>query len=144
MVGQEDREKLELLRAHVEERGYRFFEMSAVTHEGTRELVRECARLLAELPPILHYEADYVPPEPVVDTSEELTIEHFDDMWIVEGPWLPWNSVQLVPFAPSGWTARSSALSSPVRSIPEIPAIHTARLAACSMRRRANCCAWKT
>ena len=84
----EDREKLELLRAHVEERGYRFFEMSAVTHEGTRELVRECARLLAELPPILHYEADYVPPEPVVDTSEELTIEHFDDMWIVEGPWL--------------------------------------------------------
>ena len=84
----EDREKLELLRAHVEERGYRFFEMSAVTHEGTRELVRECARLLAELPPILHYEADYGPPEPVVDTSEELTIEHFDDMWIVEGPWL--------------------------------------------------------
>ena len=84
----EERENLERLKAHVEERGYSFFEMSAVTHDGTRELVRECARRLAELPPILHYEADYVPPEPVVDTSEELSIQNFDDMWIVEGPWL--------------------------------------------------------
>ena len=84
----DDRENLERLRAHVEERGFRFFELSAVTHEGTRELVKECARRLAELPPILHYEADYVPPEPVVDTSEELDIRNFDDMWIVEGPWL--------------------------------------------------------
>ena len=84
----EERENLERLKAHVEERGYSFFEMSAVTHDGTRELVRECARRLAELPPILHYEADYVPPEPVVDTSEELSIQNFDDMWIVEGAWL--------------------------------------------------------
>ncbi len=29
------------------------------------------------------------PPEPVIiDTSEALDIQHFDDMWIVEGPWL--------------------------------------------------------
>jgi Obg family GTPase CgtA-like protein len=48
----------------------------------------ECARRLAELPPVQHYEADYVPPEPVVDTSENLEITHFDDMWVVEGPWL--------------------------------------------------------
>ena len=84
----EERENLERLRTHVEERGYRFFEMSAVTHEGTRELVRECAQRLAELPPIRQFEADYVPPEPVVDTSEELSIQNFDDMWVVEGPWL--------------------------------------------------------
>ena len=84
----EDRENVERLRAHAEELGYRFFELSAVTHEGTRELVKACASRLAELPPILHYEADYVPPEPVVDTSEELSIENFDDMWVVEGPWL--------------------------------------------------------
>ena len=43
---------------------------------------------MAELPPVLHYEADYVPPEPVIDTSETLSIQHFDDMWVVEGPWL--------------------------------------------------------
>ena len=84
----DERENIEKLRAHVEAQGYAFFELSAAAHSGTRELVQECARRLRELPPILRYEADYVPPEPKVDTSGELTIEHFDDMWLVEGPWL--------------------------------------------------------
>ncbi len=84
----DERENIEKLRAHVEAQGYAFFELSAAAHTGTHELVKECARRLAELPPILRYEADYVPPEPKVDTSGELTIEHFDDMWLVEGPWL--------------------------------------------------------
>ena len=84
----DDRDNIDRLKAHVEELGYSFYEMSAVTHEGTRELIRECAGRLATLPPVMHYEADYVPPEPVVDTSEELSIENFDDMWIVDGPWL--------------------------------------------------------
>jgi len=83
-----DRENIEKLKAHVEGKGYAFFELSAAAHMGTRELVQECARRLKELPPILRFEADYVPPEPKVDTSGELTIEHFDDMWLVEGPWL--------------------------------------------------------
>ena len=83
-----DREPVERLKAHVEEQGYAFFEMSAATHQGTKELIGECARRLAELPPVAHNEADYVPPEPVLDTSEELSIIHDDDMWIVEGPWL--------------------------------------------------------
>ena len=68
----EDRENIEKLKAHVEGKGYAFFELSAAAHMGTRELVQECARRLKELPPILR----------------ELTIEHFDDMWLVEGPWL--------------------------------------------------------
>jgi len=84
----EERENIEKLRAHVEKQGYSFFELSAVSHMGTRELVKECARRLQELPPILRFEADYVPPEPKVDTSGELSIEHFDDLWLVEGPWL--------------------------------------------------------
>ena len=84
----DDRENIERLRAHVEELGYQFFEMSAAAHMGTKELVKACSGLLDTLPPVASYEADYVPPEPVVDTSEDITIEHFDDMWIVEGPWL--------------------------------------------------------
>ncbi len=83
-----ERENIERLKAHVEELGYTFFEMSAVTHEGTRELVKECAGRLANLPPVASYEADYVPPAPPVESADELTIEHFDDMWLVEGPWL--------------------------------------------------------
>lgn len=82
------RENIDRLRAHVEELGYVFFEMSAVSHMGTRELVKECAHRLAALPPVSSFEADYVPPEPKVDTSGELIIEKFDDMWLVEGPWL--------------------------------------------------------
>ncbi|MCR5663911.1 MAG: GTPase ObgE [Oscillospiraceae bacterium] len=84
----EDREAFERLKAHVEAKGFRFRALSAVTHEGTRELVGECAALLAELPPPTVFEADYVPPEPVVDTSEDLEIHRFDDLWVVEGPWL--------------------------------------------------------
>ena len=44
--------------------------------------------MLSELPPVISFEPDYVPPEPTLDTSEDLTIEHFDDLWVVEGPWL--------------------------------------------------------
>ena len=85
---EEGSDSVQRLREHVEALGYSFFLMSAATHQGTRELVRECAGRLRELPPVITYEADYVPPEPVIDTSEELDIRHFDDMWIVEGPWL--------------------------------------------------------
>ncbi|MBR5094494.1 MAG: GTPase ObgE, partial [Oscillospiraceae bacterium] len=84
----EDRGNVERLRRHVEALGFELMEMSAVTHEGTRQLVSECARRLAELPPVQRYEPDYVPPEPSFDTSEDLEITHFDDMWVVEGPWL--------------------------------------------------------
>ena len=84
----DDRENIEKLREHVEAQGYRFFEMSAAGYTGTKELIRECSHLLDTLPPVLRFEADYVPPEPTVDTSEDLTIEHFDDLWVVEGPWL--------------------------------------------------------
>ena len=84
----ESRENIDKLRAHVESLGYMFFEMSAASHNGTRELVKECARRLSELPPILQFEADYVKPEPKVDTSGELEIKQFDDLWVVEGPWL--------------------------------------------------------
>ncbi len=84
----DDRENIERLKAHVEALGYEFFEMSAATHSGTRELVNKTADMLRELPPVIRFEADYVPPEPVIDTSETLTIEKYDDVWVVEGGWL--------------------------------------------------------
>ena len=65
-----------------------FFEMSAATHSGTHELVNMASEMLSELPPVIRFEADYVPPEPVIDTSEDLTIEKYDDVWVVEGGWL--------------------------------------------------------
>lgn len=85
----DDREPIEALRRHVEAKGYQFFEMSAVSHQGTRELVNAAASMLDALPPVTHYEANYVPPAPVIDTSEELVIENPEPgYWTVEGPWL--------------------------------------------------------
>ena len=84
----DDRENIEKLRAYAEELGYRFFELSAAAHTGTHELVMEAAAMLAELPPVIRYEPDYVAPEPVIDTSETLSIEQYDDVWVVEGGWM--------------------------------------------------------
>ena len=81
-------EKLEELKAHVEETGYTFLEMSAATHQGTRELVQTIGRMLMQLPPVMVYEPEYVPRPPEVDTSQPLNIQVEDNTWLVEGPWL--------------------------------------------------------
>ena len=85
----EGREGLERLRRHVEAQGCRFFELSAATMQGTKELMLAAAGMLSELPPIRRYEADYVPPLPQVDSSGALEYRKLDaDYWSVEGPWL--------------------------------------------------------
>ncbi len=84
----EGSEALEELRDYCEALGYEFFEMSAATHHGTQELMKAAAEKLQTLPPVIVYEADYVAPEPVIDTSENVAIEQYDDVWFVEGPWL--------------------------------------------------------
>ena len=83
-----DREQLDAFRAHVEALGYAFMEMSAATHQGTRELVRYIAARLQELPPVIVYEPEYVKRPPEIDTSEPLDIQRDGDTWLVEGPWL--------------------------------------------------------
>lgn len=84
----EDRTLLDKLKAHVEGQGLQFFELSAAAHIGVRELMKAAAGELAHLPPVIVYEPEYVERPPEVDTSEPLTIEHQDDVWLVEGPWL--------------------------------------------------------
>ncbi len=85
----EDPDLLERLRAHVEAKGCRLFEMSAATHQGTRELMLAAAEELSHLPPILVFEPTYVERPPEVDTSAPLAITRDDDgTWLVDGPWL--------------------------------------------------------
>ena len=83
-----DPELLRRLREHVEARGMELFELSAAAHQGTRELVKKAAQELAQLPPVTVYEATYVPRAPEVDTTGEVTIEQYDDTWVIEAPWL--------------------------------------------------------
>ena len=81
-------DNLERLRAHVEAKGCRFFELSAASTVGTRELMRAAAGELAHLPPVTVYEPDYVPPEPELGTADEVEIKREDGVWYVEGQWL--------------------------------------------------------
>ena len=75
-------------KAHVEGLGYQCFEISAAAHIGVRELVNAIAAELAQLPPVKVYEPEYVPRAPKIDTSGDVTIEHQDGVWYVEGEWL--------------------------------------------------------
>ena len=83
-----DSENLQKLREHVEALGYTLLEISAATHQGTRQVIDKVAETLSTLPPVTVYEPEYVPKPPVVDTSAPLDIVHEDDVWFVDGPWL--------------------------------------------------------
>ena len=84
----EDPALLDRLRAHVESQGMELFEISAAAHQGTRELVKRAAQELQQLPPVMVYEPTYVERPPEVDTNGRVSIEKFDDTWVVEAPWL--------------------------------------------------------
>ena len=79
---------LDKFRAHVEGLGLELFEISAAAHQGTRELVKKAAQELAQLPPVAVYEPTYVERPPEVDTAGEVSIEKYDDTWVVEASWL--------------------------------------------------------
>ena len=84
----QDPELLQRLREHVQAQGLEFFEISAAAHQGTRELVKRAAQELQQLPPVVVYEPTYVERPPEVDTNGSVSIEKFDDTWVVEAPWL--------------------------------------------------------
>ena len=84
----EDPSLLERLREHVEGLGLELFPISAASHQGVHDLVKRCAQELQHLPPVAVYEPTYVERPPEVDTTGEVSIEQFEDTWVVEAPWL--------------------------------------------------------
>jgi len=84
-----DEDTLKDFEAYIQEKGLPFYRISAVTHQGVRELINITAERLSKLPPIHIYEPDYVAPEPAPASPDELIIENPEDgIWIVEGRWL--------------------------------------------------------
>jgi Obg family GTPase CgtA-like protein len=83
-----DSDNLERLRAYVTQQGYEFYEISAATTAGTKQLMRVIAGKLSQLPPVTVYEPDYVKPLAEAGSAEDLQIEPHGDVWIVSGPWL--------------------------------------------------------
>ncbi len=84
----EGSDNLERLRAYVTERGYPFYEISAATTQGTKQLMRVIAGRLRELPPVTVYEPEYVKPLAEAGEADALSIEHMDDLWVVSGKWM--------------------------------------------------------
>ena len=84
-------EQIAEFKAYIEDMGLEFFEISAATTKGTKELITAVADKLAELPPIKEYE-----PEPLTQaeldemagTGEEFEIETEDDVYYITAPWL--------------------------------------------------------
>lgn len=81
-------DNLDRLKEYVTRRGYPFYEISAATTQGTRQLMRVIACKLKELPPVIVYEPEYVKPLAQAGEADDLSIEHMDDLWIVSGKWL--------------------------------------------------------
>ena len=84
----EGSDNLARLRDYVTSRGYEFYEISAATTQGTKQLMRVIAGKLRELPPVVVYEPEYVKPLPEAGEADDLSIEHMDDLWVVSGEWL--------------------------------------------------------
>ncbi len=86
-----DREKIDSFRRFIEEKGLKFFEISAAAAMGIKELMNAAAAELDKLPPIKEYEA-----EPLLRSFDEnagngerFEIKRGDDaVFYVEAPWL--------------------------------------------------------
>ena len=81
-------DNLERLRAHVEAAGCAFYEISAGTTQGTKNLMRVVAERLRTLPPVTIYEPEYVAPVMEAGSPEDLEIEHLGSTWVITGTWL--------------------------------------------------------
>ena len=83
-------EQIERFRKYIVDKGYEFFEISAATTAGTKELIAETSRQLSELPPLKVFEPDPLPlwnlEEIAADRSFEVTREN--ETFYVEADWL--------------------------------------------------------
>ena len=86
-----DEEQIARLRAYIEERGYRFFPISAATTQGTRELMDAVGEKLSTLPPVKVFEAQPISQEEwlqKVSNRQEFEIEVEDGVYYVDAVWL--------------------------------------------------------
>ena len=81
-------DNIQRLREHVEALGCEFYEISAGTTQGTRQLMRVVAEKLRSLPPVTIYEPEYIAPEIKAGDPKDLEIEHLGSTWVVTGTWL--------------------------------------------------------
>jgi GTP-binding protein len=82
-----DEKDLKKFQVYIKEKGFNYFEISAATKKGVRELMQFVMEMLKKLPPIHTYE----PEEEVIYTvsNEELfTVRKENNVFVVEGKWI--------------------------------------------------------
>ena len=79
---------IEEFEEYVKDIGCELIYVSAATGENLDVLVKMCAERLAELPPMLVYDSEYVPEEQVVVADKETVIKRQNNTFYVEGEWL--------------------------------------------------------
>ncbi|MGN0586741.1 MAG: GTPase ObgE [Oscillospiraceae bacterium] len=85
-------EQIADFKAYIEEQGYRFFEISAATTMGTKELINAVSAELDKLPPIKEYEAEPMTQQELDERAgigEKFEVTRGDDgVFYVEAAWL--------------------------------------------------------
>lgn len=81
-------EQVEEFKKYIEEKGYKFFLMSAEISYGTTALIKYIQEILSKLPPIKHYEAEEPSEEILSNNNRDIDVKVCDGIYIVEGEWL--------------------------------------------------------
>ena len=88
LVTDESAAAAEAFRKLATELGYEYYEISAATGAGVQQLIYAIARQLETLPPVEHYEPEYVEPEVTLGRPEDVEITVEDGVYYLEGEWL--------------------------------------------------------
>lgn len=83
-------EQIAFFKAFIAEKGYPFYEISAATTAGTKELMRAVAAELSKLPPVKQYEPEPIPVEYMLEQHNrdfQITVDE-DGVYEVDAPWL--------------------------------------------------------
>lgn len=83
-------EQIASFKAFIAEKGYPFYEISAATTAGTKELMRAVAAELSKLPPVKQYEPEPIPVEYMLEQHNrdfQITVDE-DGVYEVDAPWL--------------------------------------------------------
>lgn len=84
-------EQIAEFRAFIEEQGLQFFEISAATTMGTKELISAVYSELKELPPIKQYTPEPMSQqelEEAVGADRRFEVEFSDNVYYIDAPWL--------------------------------------------------------
>ena len=90
-------EQIETFRKYIEDKGYRFYEISAATTQGTKELVFGIWEELGKLPPVKQFEAQPLTREELdakLLSKKEFEVTVEDGIYFVEADWL-WDIIRV-------------------------------------------------